>query len=213
MLSKQTLSEETTPTSSAAGSAQMLSDGAEVAIRAPMQAVWDYAGDSARATDWSVYFHHISPKASDAQGRPLPPDGTVGSVRVCYRRGDETGVRWDERVMALEPEGRARHRCIRTYDLRGLGGVAGALAPFTAYRVEQHYRQTAPQRTTLAFRTQLVRPDWWGLARLLFRRFFLPEVKRIFALNLENIKAAVEAEQAGRAYERPHPYEERHAWE
>jgi hypothetical protein len=216
--SPDTSAAHATPPASADGldTARLLDDGAEITIRAPLQAVWDYAGDSAQATAWSVYFHHITAQPNDAEGRPYPPDGAVDSVRVCYRRADETGVRWDEQVTALEPEGRARHRRIRTYNLRGLGGLPGWIAPYTAYRVEQHYHRAPParradgeRRTVLAFRTRLARPGW-AAARLLFRLFFLPEVKRIFALNLENMKAAIEA---GQPYERLHRYEPSHSWE
>ncbi|MEM7787271.1 MAG: SRPBCC family protein [Bacteroidota bacterium] len=168
-----------------------------VEIAAPLDAVWAYVGDSGRAGEWSVYFDHISllPESPVA-------DGQVGALRRCYRRADETGVTWDEEVMALVP---TLYREIRTYDLRGFRLGLQASASFSEYRVGQHYEALGPERTRLTFSTDLRRPDL-GLARWVFGRT-APEVVRIFRLNLENIRAAVEAAHRGEPYDRPHAYE------
>ena len=168
-----------------------------VEIAAPLDDVWAYVGDSGRAGEWSVYFDHIAPLPES----PVP-DGRVGALRRCYRRADETGVTWDEEVVALDP---MRYREIRTYDLRGFRPVLQAGATFTEYCVGQHYEALGPERTRLTFSTDLRRPDL-GLARWAFGRT-APEVVRIFRLNLENIQAAVEAAHRGEPYDRPHPYE------
>ena len=168
-----------------------------VEIAAPLEAVWAYAGDSGRAGEWSVYFDHISPLPES----PVP-DGRVGALRRCYRRADETGVTWDEEVVALVS---GAYREIRTYALRGFRPALQVGAAFTEYRVGQHYEALGPDRTRLTFSTDLRRPDL-GPARWLFGRT-APEVVRIFRLNLENIAAAVEAAHRGEPYVRPHPYE------
>ena len=109
---------------------------------------------------------------------------------------------WDEEVVVLDPQ---RYREIRTYDLRGFRPMLQAGAAFTEYQVGQHYDVLGPERTRLTFSTALRRPDL-AAARWLFGRT-APEVVRIFRLNLENIRAAVEAEHRDAVYDRPHPYE------
>jgi hypothetical protein len=179
-----------------------------VSIAAPIDSVWRYVGNSANAREWSVYFHHITPLDTSRTGVPLPPDGTIGSVRVCYRRADETGPTWDEVVTGLDSTGTERHRRIRTYRLRGFGGMQGWLARRTEYSVTQIYQERGDS-TALTFRTQLLRPDndvmRWAFARE------ADEVVRVFRLNLENIKAALEARQHGARYVRLHPYLIEHA--
>lgn len=174
-----------------------------VEIDAPLGAVWAYAGDSRRATEWSVYFDHI---------RPLPespvPDGHVGALRRCFRRADETGVTWDEEVVARLPE---RYREIRTYALRGFRPLVQAVVAGTQYRVAQHYEALGPERTRLTFSTALRRPDV-APARWAFGAV-AGEVVRVFRINLENIGAAVEAAHRGEPYARPHPYEPDHRWD
>lgn len=178
-----------------------------VSIAAPIDSVWRYVGTSATAREWSVYFHHITPLDTSRAGAPLPSDGAIGSVRVCYRREDETGPTWDEVVTGLDSTGTERHRRIRTYRLRGFGGMQGWLARRTEYSVTQIYHERGDS-TTLTFRTQLFRPDN-GFMRWAFARE-ADEVVRVFRLNLENIKAALEARQRGAQYVRLHPYLSKH---
>lgn len=174
-----------------------------VTIHAPVEAVWAYVGDSRHAAAWSVYFDHIAPLA----GSPVP-DGAVGALRRCFRRADETGPYWDEEVTALDP---LRYREIRTYGLRRFRRSIQALSAGVEFRVEQHYAPAGPDATRLAFATALrrprLRPAAWAFAR------FAPEVVRVFRLNLENIRAAVEARHAGTPYRRLHPYEPVHPWD
>jgi hypothetical protein len=176
---------------------------ASVTIEAPVEAVWAYVGDSGRAGEWSVYFHHIAPLAASPA-----PDGAVGALRRCFRRADETGARWDEEVVALDP---LRFRAIRTFALRGFRRRVQWLAPGAAFRVEQHYEPLGPEQTRLTFATVLRRPAvpplTWVFAR------FAPEVLSVFRVNLANIKAAVEARRRGDPYRRPHPYEPTHPWD
>ena len=177
---------------------------AEIAIDAPIETVWAYVGESRAARAWSVYFHHITPQPTSGSAA----DGAPGALRTCYRRADETGVQWDEAVVRVEQEGDVWTRRLRSFNLRGFSGVPGLLAARTAYDVEQRYVALGPQQTSLRFRTHL-EPDSDALLRLAFRPY-RNEVERIFRLNLENIKAAVEAEARGTAYVRRHPYEPAH---
>lgn len=174
-----------------------------VVIEAPPAAVWAYVGDSLRAGEWSVYFDHIAPLPES----PVP-DGQPGALRRCYRRADETGIVWDEEVVTVVP---GRYREIRTYALRHFRPLMQPVASLTEYRVAQHYEALGPERTRLTFSTALARPDL-AVARWAFRGF-ARDVTRVFRLNLENIKAAVEAAHRGAAYRRPHPYEPSHPWD
>ncbi|MEM9996794.1 MAG: hypothetical protein AAF809_03750 [Bacteroidota bacterium] len=173
----------------------------EVVIDAPLPEVWAYVGDSARATEWSVYFHHITPL--DAF------DGARGARRVCYRRADETGPRWDEVITDVEQGQVVWRRRLRMSDLHGFSGLAGRLGPHLVYDVEQRYTQLDDGRVALRFRTRLARHRAAGL---LFRPY-AAEVRRVFRLNLENIRDAVEARSRGQRYARRHAYEPTHPYD
>jgi len=169
-------------------------------IQAPLEDVWTYAGDSLRATEWSVYFDHISPLPES----PVS-DGQIGALRRCFRRAVETGPMWDEEVVALVP---MRYREIRTYQLQNFRWPVQIAATRTEYRVGQHYESLGPEHSRLTFSTDLIRPRG-PLAQAAFS-LFSRDVKRIFHLNLDNIRAAIEAKHQGEPYQRPHAYDPSH---
>ncbi len=159
-----------------------------ITIAAPVEEVWNYLGDSGNARQWSVFFHHISPLDS--------LDGKLGSKRRCFRMPDQTGLRWDETVIAVEPY---RERRIHVHNLVGF---ALPRADRSEFETRQLYQSTEAGTTTLIFTARLREPQ-----DLLTRFLFLltqHETRRIFRLNLANIKAAVEQ---GEAYERVHAWE------
>lgn len=171
-----------------------------VAVDASVENVWKYASNSNKARDWSVFFHHITPVPGAV------PDGEIGSVRVCYRKKDEKGIKWDETILQKEPN---KYRQIHTYNLKGF---KIPLANRTEYLVDQFYSKIDDKNATLQFGTQIKPPT------TLFNKMILPltkagylfnreELRRVFQVNLENIKAAIEAEHKGIPYVRPHPYE------
>lgn len=174
-----------------------------VDIDAPLREVWEYGSDSTRAAEWSVYFHHITPETAPDR----PADGEVGAFRRCFRDAEERGTRWDETTEAVDV---LRQRTIRTFNL--VGFPVWGLPRAQEYEVFQDYEELTPAHTRLTFRSRLVRPR--GLAVLLawplVKTAYLvgtPAGQEMFVVNLENIKAAVEARHAGREYVRPHPYE------
>jgi hypothetical protein len=181
-----------------------------VTIDAPVEAVWEYGSDSTRARDWSVYFHHITPKS----GPGIAPDGTVGAYRVCYRNADEQGIRWDETTEKIRP---LEHREIRTFNL--VGFPLGPIGRAQEYAVYQDYERIDADRSRLTFRSKLVRPEGfgrllsWPLVKGSYVVFGAPAGQEVFVWNLENIAAAVEAEHDGRPYDRPHPYDDNLPWE
>jgi hypothetical protein len=162
-----------------------------VVIHAPLETVWNYASDSTKAEDWSIYFDHISPLAG-------VEDGKVGSIRRCFRRKDETGPIWDELVLTVTP---LKYRRIKTYNLQNFKNPHLKKAEFL---VEQFYQKLSEKKTKLTFSTYFLGPFHIDVIRAL-----LPaggETKRIFKANLENIKAAIEM---GDDYQPLHQYEEK----
>ena len=160
-----------------------------VTINAPIEEVWTYASDSSKAVDWSVYFTHIS-------ALPGIEDGKVGSLRRCFRRKDETGIMWDEEVIRIKP---FEYREIRTFNIKGFPDRDFAQLEF---KVHQRYRKIDENTTALTFASELRQPfSPLIIAKMLFT---VSEGRRIFRLNLENIKAAIEQKEN---YRRIHPYE------
>lgn len=174
-----------------------------VDIDAPIEDVWEYGSDSTRAKEWSVFFDHITPDT--AQGRPA--DGSIGAFRRCFRDAEEHGPTWDETTEAVDP---LRRRRIRTFNL--VGFPLGAIGRAQEYDVFQDYERLGVDRTRLTFSSRLRRRPGignllaWPLVKSTYVVFAQPAGQEIFVVNLENIKAAVEAGHAGRAYVRPHPY-------
>ena len=159
-----------------------------VTIHAPPDEVYAYMSDNSHARDWSIFFDHIS-------DLPGPPAGTVGSHRRCFRRADETGASWDEDTVSVDPP---RSRRIRTYNLQHFKG--NVLKDASLY-VVQGYASSAPGTTVLSFTGGLEGGD---LLQRVYAFFLAGESERVFRLNLENIKAAIE--QKGQ-FVRPHPWE------
>lgn len=158
-----------------------------VIINAPISEVWDYASDSNRAIDWSVYFDHISPLEG-------PKDGTIGSMRRCFRNADETGERWDEVTIASTP---LESRYIVTFNFINypLNFIGQGKYAF----VRQLYRAIDKDHTEMTFQTQLAPGS--GIAWGLIFKYSSRDTGHIFQLNLENIKAAIEGNP------RPYPWE------
>lgn len=169
-----------------------------VEIDAPVEIVWAYVGDSKNASEWSVYFDHITPL-------PGAPDGLVDSLRRCYRRGDETGIAWDERVARVEE---FRLRELHTFAVRGF---KDELFNQAEYSVIQRFEPLPGGRTRLTFSSTLLKPrSWSALMRFGDAR---AEAERVVGLNLANIAAAAEARYRGLPFRRPHPYEPIHVWD
>lgn len=163
-----------------------------IVIDAPVAEVWSYVSASENAREWSVYFHHITPL-------PGTVDGEVGSIRRCFRtKAEIDGVWWDELVLEVRPE---RYRRILSYNAHGF---PGPILNSGEFYVHQFYEPLAEDRTRLTFSAEQLRPS--GI--VMRARFYRParEGKRIFRLNLQNIKAAVETRREGRPYHRIHEY-------
>src|SRR6185436_9030955 len=169
-----------------------------IEIKAPVDVVWAYMADSSHAHDWSVYFDHI---------RPLPgsADLGIGSVRRCFRRANEQGIFWDERVTETKAP---NLRVMRTYNVTGFHTPIFNTAE---YDVIQRFEPLPNGHTKLTLASELVKPrtlkGWWNAI------LQMGEAKRVVDYNLDNIKAAIEAVHEHRPYARVHPYEQAQRWD
>ena len=150
-----------------------------VVINAPVEKTWEYASNSLKAVDWSIYFDHISPLKGPA------PDGQIGSLRRCFRNKDESGYAWDEVIINVEPQ---RLRQIVTYNFINY--------PFELIHkdeyvfVRQIYEPLKGDRSRLTFQT-VTREGGNPFFKFIFW-LSRGETADIFLKNLKNIKAAIE---------------------
>jgi hypothetical protein len=153
-----------------------------VIIDAPIEVVWAYASDSNKAIDWSVYFHHISPLPGEHS------DGNLGSLRRCFRNSDETGQRWDEVIIDVIP---FESRQIVTYNFHDYGWKFITDSAYVFVR--QVYKKISHTQTELTFQT-ISAPHFSPIKWVTFQ-IFRGETKKIFDMNLANIKAQIEGKK------------------
>jgi hypothetical protein len=151
-----------------------------VEINAPPDSVFRFLGNSANASKWSVFVHHISPLNPDSF-----PDGTPGSRRRCYCQADEKGTRWDEVLTEVVP---GKKRQILCYNLVDFTMTANDLA------TEQLYEPLGGNKCKLTF-TVFYRhnqPTLWESIKTYLSAY---KMKSIFEDNMNNIKRIVETGQ------------------
>ena len=149
-----------------------------VIINASLEDVWEYASDSTKASEWSVYFDHISPI-------PGIEDGKKGSLRRCFRMASEEGARWDEMTLEVVP---LESRKIVTFNFFGFD--RNRLLKGKYVFVRQLFRRIDDHRTEMTFQTQL--PSKSGFISRIAFNSVREETREIFEQNLKNIKFAVE---------------------
>ena len=148
-----------------------------VEIRRACNQLWEYLGNSAHASDWSVFVSHITPLNT-----PRIPDGASGSIRRSFQNSDETGMRWDE---YFDEVTQSRRR-LRIYN------VVGAPLPTTTDLLsDQVYEPLGEDHCRLSF--TLFFGEEPSLGDLLKIRLASYAVARIFRSNIENIKRLNEA--------------------
>jgi hypothetical protein len=160
-----------------------------IVINAPVEVVWKYASDSTKAKEWSVYFDHISPLPGKFK------DGQVGSLRRCFRNADETGPRWDEVTIDVQP---LKSRKIVTYNFTNY--PYPRLSRHQYAFVRQLYRAIDANHTEMSFQT--IRPRKSSLFWKYIFHITRDDVEDIFYKNLENTKAIIEGQT------RLHPWQE-----
>lgn len=149
-----------------------------VEIGAPADSVFRYLGNSANASRWSTFVHHITPLNPDSV-----PDGAVGSRRRCFRLADESGETWDETITVVEP---SRRRQLTLYAFRNFAVSADNMA------TEQIYEALGPDRSRLTFTVFFkdVEPGFLD-AYLMYLTAY--RIHDIFKDNMRNIARIVEA--------------------
>lgn len=155
-----------------------------VDVSAPCATVFDYLADSGHARDWSVYVDHITPLNVDSV-----PDGAQGSIRRSFRNADETGMRWDEYFVLVDPP---RRRRLRIYNVQDV-----ALRTDADLLTEQLYEPLPGGRCRLAFTVFLDgEPSLSDRAKVVIASYRLSS---IFESNISNVKRIIEAEAGSRA--------------
>ncbi len=163
-----------------------------VIVNASPKEVWDFLSDNKHAKGWSVFFDHITTLPGNV------PEGSVGSVRRCFRNADETGFSWDETTVETVPY---KYRRIAGANIQG---VKSPIIKNFRFQAHQVYEDIAPGKTKLTFKGDL--DDWtkYGFVERYVNWVSGFEVERVFKLNLINIKAMIEQ---GPNYQRPHAWE------
>jgi hypothetical protein len=148
-----------------------------VDIDAPAKDVFNFLGNSANASKWSVFVDHINPLNNDSI-----PDGKTGSTRRCFCNANEKGTQWDEVITEVIP---GRKRQILIYNMKEFSMSEDGLA------TEQLYESTVPGKTRLTF-TVFYKDREPGITALLKTYIAAYRIKSIFRENMINIKNIVE---------------------
>jgi uncharacterized protein YndB with AHSA1/START domain len=155
-----------------------------VEINAPTSTVFDFLGNSANASRWSVYVNHIVPLNTDKF-----KDGAEGSVRRCYRNADNTGMQWDELISEVVIN---RKRQLLIYNFKNFPVSANHLA------TEQLYQSLDNQKTKLTFTVFFKNPP--TPLEMLKMYFAAYKINSLFEKNMSNIKRIVEEENKNGAH-------------
>ncbi len=149
-----------------------------VEIAAPPDSVFRFLGNSGNARRWSVFVDHIAPLNADSV-----PDGSPGSRRRCFCKRDETGRRWDESILEVDP---GKRRRLSIYNLVGFAAASDHLA------TDQIYASLPGGKCKLTFTVffNQAQSTWREDFEMYFAAY---PIKNIFARNLANIKRLVES--------------------
>ena len=171
-----------------------------VLIDAPVAFVWDHLSRNAHARSWSTFFDHISDMPRNPACEGGPPG--LGDRRRCYRMADETGFYWDEEVVAILP---LQLRRIYTFNMANLRGrpLLRGLETYT----DNIYEAMSRDLTRFTFSSMNFRITLPWAIRIERRLGLYTTVEEIFRMNLNNIRAQIEAAYRGTPYKRPHPWD------
>jgi uncharacterized protein YndB with AHSA1/START domain len=156
-----------------------------IEINAPTETVFNFLGNSKNASRWSVYVDHIIPLNSDQF-----KDGVPGSVRRCFRYADKSGTQWDELITEVIPN---KKRQLTIFNMKDFPMKAEGLA------TEQWYQDLENQKTQVTFTVFFInrQPTMFDALKTYLAAY---QIKRVFAENMENIKAIVEKEERSSSF-------------
>ena len=144
-----------------------------IKINATSADLYNYIGDSKNAEDWSTFVDHITVLNPDEY-----PDGTVGSVRRCFRNQDEKGLQWDEEILINEKDKRRR---LSVFNMKGFSLSADHLLTEQLY--DDLDNGSCNVALTLFFEEN--KSNWVDELKFYYAGY---RVSNIFRANLENIK-------------------------
>jgi len=143
-----------------------------ILIKTPPAQVFKYLGNSDNAQFWSSFVSRITPL-----NPKIALDGTVGSVRRCFKNEDESGETWDEKTVVAEPNQRRR---LTIFNLKNFPISSAHLL------TEQVYQKTKKGDCRLSFSLFLdEKADWIEHLKLYYASY---QISEIFRTNLQNIK-------------------------
>jgi hypothetical protein len=151
-----------------------------IEIQAPVEEVYAYLGNSANASNWSVFVHHITVLNADSF-----PDGSVGSRRRCFVNAEEKGTQWDELISEVSVN---KKRQLELYNLRGFSMTANHLA------TEQLYEAIDDRSCRLTF-SLFYKAAIPTLPEKIKTHIASYKIHGIFKKNMENIKYIIENKQ------------------
>lgn len=153
-----------------------------VHINAPVDSVFLFLGNSAKASEWSVFVDHINTLNSDSF-----PDGSTGSRRRCFINSNENGMQWDELITEVISN---KKRQLTIYNLKDFKMTVEDLA------TEQLYEATSDDGCQLTF-TVFFLNNQPTILETLKTYFAAYQIKSIFEDNMNNIKHILEKENNG----------------
>lgn len=135
--------------------------------------VFEYLGNSNNASDWSSFVNRIVPLEG--------ADGTLGSIRRCYKTADTDSWKWDEQTLLLD---QCKKRKLSIYNLVNFPMQAPGLY------TEQIYQSLKGEKCKLTFTLFFDKNEsWFDFMRMKFTAFY---IEYIFEKNLQNIKNIIE---------------------
>jgi hypothetical protein len=150
-----------------------------IAIDANTDSVYTYLSNSANASVWSSYIHHITPLNSDSI-----LDGETGSVRRCFKNENEEGIVWDEKILQIQ-KSPTFYRELSVYNLHNFALQTDNLV------TRQIYKELNKNETQLTFGLYKT-VDYINIIDVLKMKLSGHYISYLFNKNLANIKSEIE---------------------
>lgn len=145
-------------------------------IERPPSEVFDYLGNSANASEWSVFVDHITPLYTNQV-----PDGHLGSKRRCFRNSNEKGMIWDEEIVEYEEN---RLRTLTIYNLQNF-----RFSTTDLYTKQIYKNNVDATKLTFGLYKQRSQTSIWDWIKFKSTGYF---IAYIFRENLQKIKYHIE---------------------
>jgi hypothetical protein len=150
-----------------------------IIIHENMDSVYAYLSNSSNASNWSSYVHHITPLNADSLA-----DGTLGSVRRCFKNENEKGIVWDEEITRIQ-KGPLIYRELSIFKMQNFPIQTTHLV------TRQQYEKLDSNKMKLTFGLYKLidSSDMADIIKLKSSGYY---ISSIFKNNLTNIKSQIE---------------------